>query len=610
MTKTHSFYIPVMGTGYTIDTPIKVAHLGIDSSISLVDDMLIERLRKKYSQDNNIPFRAIPSNSPDFRAKRITAYLNLMLILATRKIDSIINDNETQGSKINEYFEALPEQSILRKEFQKIKSRFPALEDIKKWLKENLSIGSIDANIMTKVDRENYSKGEKLPREFNDAHAALRGFANSNLHSSIIFSAGINPSLYSYIEEFEDFYPNKEGQIKKKIVLKVSDYKSAMIQGKFLAKKGLWVSEYRIESGLNCGGHAFATNGFLMGPILAEFKNKRQELIQECYDLMTDALKRKNRVSLSRIPDLKITAQGGVGTAEEHEFLIQNYNISAVGWGSPFLLVPDAISIDEDCMLQLQNATEKDLYLSNISPLGVPFNSLKGNSKDIEKLSLIHDGNPGSICPKHYVSNNTEFTKRGICTASRQYQKAKIKELGNQNLSTSKYDDAYERIVEKSCICAGLGTSALKSHNLETSKEGIGSSVCPGPNIAYFSKIMSLKEIIDHIYGRKNAINRNDRPNMFIQELRLYINFLKDKFDEQKLPLSIKQESYFTSFLANLKDGIRYYQELFSNAKESFLEKKSEVLLDLDSCKQSLQLLANYLENLKHNSGLSGEYKR
>jgi hypothetical protein len=610
MTKTHSFYIPVMGTGYTIDTPIKVAHLGIDSSISLVDDMLIERLRKKYSQDNNIPFRAIPSNSPDFRAKRITAYLNLMLILATRKIDSIINDNETQGSKINEYFEALPEQSILRKEFQKIKSRFPALEDIKKWLKENLSIGSIDANIMTKVDRENYSKGEKLPREFNDAHAALRGFANSNLHSSIIFSAGINPSLYSYIEEFEDFYPNKEGQIKKKIVLKVSDYKSAMIQGKFLAKKGLWVSEYRIESGLNCGGHAFATNGFLMGPILAEFKNKRQELIQECYDLMTDALKRKNRVSLSRIPDLKITAQGGVGTAEEHEFLIQNYNISAVGWGSPFLLVPDAISIDEDCMLQLQNATEKDLYLSNISPLGVPFNSLKGNSKDIEKLSLIHDGNPGSICPKHYVSNNTEFTKRGICTASRQYQKAKIKELGNQNLSTSKYDDAYERIVEKSCICAGLGTSALKSHNLETSKEGIGSSVCPGPNIAYFSKIMSLKEIIDHIYGRKNAINRNDRPNMFIQELRLYINFLKDKFDEQKLPLSIKQESYFTSFLANLKDGIGYYQELFSNAKESFLEKKSEVLLDLDSCKQSLQLLANYLENLKHNSGLSGEYKR
>ena len=79
--------------------------------------------------------------------------------------------------------------------------------------------------------------GEKLPVEFNDAHAALRGYAESNLSSSIIFSAGMNPRLYSYIAQFEDFFPNKSGVIKKKIVLKVSDYRSALIQGKFLAKK-------------------------------------------------------------------------------------------------------------------------------------------------------------------------------------------------------------------------------------------------------------------------------------------------------------------------------------------------------------------------------------
>ena len=27
----HTFHIPVMGTGYTIDTPLKVAHFGISS---------------------------------------------------------------------------------------------------------------------------------------------------------------------------------------------------------------------------------------------------------------------------------------------------------------------------------------------------------------------------------------------------------------------------------------------------------------------------------------------------------------------------------------------------------------------------------------------------
>ena len=43
--KAHTFHIPVMGTGYTVDTPVKVAHLGISSVISIVDDILIEKMR-------------------------------------------------------------------------------------------------------------------------------------------------------------------------------------------------------------------------------------------------------------------------------------------------------------------------------------------------------------------------------------------------------------------------------------------------------------------------------------------------------------------------------------------------------------------------------------
>jgi len=121
-------------------------------------------------------------------------------------------------------------------------------------------------------------KDVQLPTIYNDAHASLRGFAKSKLSSSVVFSAGMNPRLYSYLEEFEDFFPNEKGELKKKIIIKVSDFRSAMIQGNFLAKKGLWVSEYRIESGLNCGGHAFATDGLLMGPIMEEFKQKKSEL--------------------------------------------------------------------------------------------------------------------------------------------------------------------------------------------------------------------------------------------------------------------------------------------------------------------------------------------
>ena len=82
MSKVHSFHIPVMGIGYTIDTPLKVAQYGIDSVISLVDDMLLERLRKMYCEKYQQPYEAITEAVEDFRAKRITAYLDLMHDLA------------------------------------------------------------------------------------------------------------------------------------------------------------------------------------------------------------------------------------------------------------------------------------------------------------------------------------------------------------------------------------------------------------------------------------------------------------------------------------------------------------------------------------------------
>jgi len=78
MSYAHTFHIPVMGIGFTIDTPAKVAHLGISSALSLVDDMLMEKMRELYCRKLNLPFQAISEKSFDFRAKRITAYLNVL----------------------------------------------------------------------------------------------------------------------------------------------------------------------------------------------------------------------------------------------------------------------------------------------------------------------------------------------------------------------------------------------------------------------------------------------------------------------------------------------------------------------------------------------------
>ncbi len=207
-------------------------------------------------------------------------------------------------------------------------------------------------------------------------------------------------------------------------------------------------------------------------------------------------------------------------------------------------------------------------------------------------------GKPGSSCPKKYAALNKEFTEKSICTASRQYQYLKLKELEKEKLSHKNYQIEYDKIVEKTCVCTGLGASALLVNNLDTKVEGDGVSVCPGPNIAYFSQLMSLKEITDHIYGRSNTITRTDRPNMFIKELKLYIEFIKNKIEDVKISVTNKQEKYLSTFVTNLKEGINYYYGLFSDLNDTFEDTKESILRDLDANNKTLDSLNLKIENL------------
>lgn len=594
MTNLHSFHIPVMGIGFSIDTPLKIAKYGINSVIFIGDDVLLEKLRKKICEENNLQYIEIKKKLEDFRAKRITAYLNLIKELVNKQFNEI---KKTANKKdLQKHFDLLPNNSLLKIEFNKRKNK--ANFDI--WLNKNLVLGDINVNIMTKLDKVNYFKGEALPVEYNDAHSALRGFANSNLSSSLVLSAGMNPRLFTYMESFKDFYPNKDGKIKKKIVLKVSDYRSALVQGKFLAKKGIWVSEYRVESGLNCGGHAFATEGFLMGPILEEFKNNKEELIDSTNELFINALKNKEYTIPNKKLSIKITAQGGIGTAEEQQFLLEKYKLDSIGWGTPFLLVPEVTNVDSNTLRQLSKAKEKDLYLSGISPLNVPFNNLRGNTKDIERTSFIENGKPGSKCPKKILSLNSEFTNRTLCTASRKYQRLKIKELEElkDTISKKEYANQLNTITEKSCICVGLGTSALLVNDIETKVEGTSVSICPGPNMAYYSQISTLQQMADHIYGKNTLMLRRDRPMVFIKELFLYLDFLKSQINSTTQEnLNRKQEKHLKNFLINMEKGINYYLDIFSDTM-FFENNKVIIFKNLEKSKTILNVLKTEVDAL------------
>ena len=49
--------------------------------------------------------------------------------------------------------------------------------------------------------------------------------------------------------------------------------------------------------------------------------------------------------------------------------LLDHYDVDAVGGVLRFFLVPEATSVDDETRKLLADAKEKDLYLSNISPL-------------------------------------------------------------------------------------------------------------------------------------------------------------------------------------------------------------------------------------------------
>ena len=574
----HTFHIPVMGLAFTIDSPVRVAQYGIDSVISIMDDDLIEKMNAFYAEKFKQPYEEISLKVEDFRAKRITNYLNLLDNVVTQKFEAFKSELIEKRTQLEDFIAILPKTSELKIKLEHlIDSGKNNIMELKAILDHHFAPGSIDVNIMTKIDKDNFSDDEQLPVIYNDAHAALRGFVNSTTNSSVVFSAGMNPRLYSYMETFDAFYPNENGRFQKKIILKVSDFRSAMIQGNFLAKKGLWVSEYRIESGLNCGGHAFATDGFLLGPILEEFKNKRDELIQSAYSLFTNALVSKNKMVPNEPPVLKITVQGGVGTAEEHQFLLDHYQVDAVGWGSPFLLVPEATSVDIETRKLLANAKEEDLYLSNISPLGVPFNTIKGTTNDFFKSQRIASGKAGSSCPKKYLALSKEYKKEGSCTASKKHQDKKIEELEEKRntISYEAYMKEYTAITEKSCLCVGLANASHLELGIPIKGQSQGVVVCPGPNMAYFSNEVSLKEMIQHIYGKNKIENHTNRPNMFIKELGLYVSYLTNQINEA-LEITPQQIKKWETFKINLLNGISYYKSFFENS--SYFQGNNQVI--------------------------------
>lgn len=561
----HDVHIPVMGTGHSIDSPIRVAPYGINSVISIVDDLLVEKIRKHYCERFDKPYQNIRRNATDGRAKRITAYLELVGEIVSEKFEQVRQQPFFQSNDKAKYFELLPDHSSLKLAYNRLMELGEeAGEALLRELTERMSPGSVDVNIMAKVDGLQYNgEGEPMSGEFSDASAALRGYANSSLTSSLVLSAGFNPRLYSYLSEFRDFYRDATGRIKKKIILKVSDFRSAFIQGKFLAKKGIEISEFRIESGLNCGGHTFPSDGHLMPTLLKEFRENKQRFEETFIPMVKEYYEQQgwNYTEGEQPYSPAITVQGGIGVTGERERLMNDFDMDATGWGSPFLLVPEATCVDGPTRELVRAAGEEELYLSNVSPLGVPFNNIRDTGSEAYTKERIEKDKPGSPCPKGFLESNTEFTEQPICTASNQYQILKLNQINESDLPEEEKSRRRQEVLAKTCLCDHLGNGALISLGIVKESRG-RQAICPGPNVAWFNGTYTLGEMMDHIYGRIPSLVPEERPHMFAKELAMYVDYVEDlagQMDQEQSGLNKLRK-----IRKNLEQGMAYCLEIAS----------------------------------------------
>ena len=578
-----------MGTGHSVDSPIRVAPFGISSVISLVDDLLLERIRAYYCQEYDLPYEKIPRRSEDGRAKRTTAYLNMVGEIVRIRFEKIKAENFYENSDKDRFFRMLPDDSPLKLDYQRLESLSGSERDqLAEELTTKMKPGSIDVNIMVKLDKVNYESGAPMSDEFSDAKAALRGYALSDISSGIVFSAGINQSLFGYMSQFRDFYRDGQGEVKKKIILKVSDFRSAMIQGKFLSRKGLEVFEFRVESGLNCGGHAFPSEGELLPSLLKEFKEKRHQLKEQFLPAIQKFYADQGKVypesAVKEEPLL--TVQGGIGTRGEDLRLRRDYGVDRTGWASPFLLVPEATCIDKPTLELVRRAKEDDLYLSGASPLGIPFNNVRNSGSDLWTRGQAEKGNPGSACPKGFLISNTEFSELPICTASKEYQAQKLVEVDAMTVSDDEKERVRQIVLEKACICDHLGNGALIA--LGIVRETLApQSICPGPNVAWFDRIYSLEEMVDHIYGRGSSLVPPERPHMYSKEVDMYLKWLEGLVSQAVGDKKLAKRCL--KILDSLTSGVTYCLEL--SATEQVGDENIGSLSE--SCQMALSKIAS-----------------
>jgi hypothetical protein len=93
------------------------------------------------------------------------------------------------------------------------------------------------------------------------------------------------------------------------------------------------------------------------------------------------------------------------------------------------------------------------------------------------------------------------------------------------------FENAKTKITEKSCLCVGLANASYLENDMKIKGQAQGVVICPDPIwLILIKKYRFLKWC--SIFTESSVLNVTNRPNMFVKELTMYIDYLKMKLKE------------------------------------------------------------------------------
>ena len=99
--------------------------------------------------------------------------------------------------------------------------------------------------------------------------------------------------------------------------------------------------------------------------------------------------------------------------------------------------------------------------------------------------------------------------------------------------------------------------------------------------------------MVDHIYGKIDLLNENNRPHMFIKELDLNVDYFK-RLIAESIPES--PSKILEKYQRNLLKGVDYYMNLFRKQKSYFTDIKTQILSSLQDRKKVLTSLLEQVD--------------